>query len=127
MSIESVQPNIEPRTLRAVTESMECVEVAHALFEVTAESGRVYTVDLQGPVCQCQDFQYREEVTECKHIRRVRIEVGQVDLVALENEIERTAGELQETAEHISSKAQELSEQAAELNDVLHRLREVAE
>lgn len=127
MSIESVQPDVEPRTLRAFTESMECVEVAHALFEVTAESGRVYTVDLQEPVCQCCDFQYREEVTECKHIRRVRLEVGQVDLVTLEDEIEQRAREFQETADQFTSKAQELSEQAAELNDVLHRLHEVAE
>jgi dephospho-CoA kinase len=106
---------------------MECVEVAHALFEVTAESGRVYTVDLQEPVCQCRDFQHREEVTECKHIRRVRLEVGQVDLVALEDEIEQTASELRETAEQFTSKAQDLSERASELNDVVHRLREVTE
>ena len=127
MSIESVQPNIEPRTLRAVTESMVCVEVAHALFEVTAESGRVYTVDLQGPVCQCQDFQYREEVTECKHIRRVRIEVRQVDLVALEDKIERAASVFHESAEQLNSSAKELSERAAELDYVVNCLREVAE
>ena len=127
MSTESVQPDLEPRTLRAVTESMECVEVANALFEVTAESGRVYTVDLQGPVCQCQDFQYREEVTECKHIRRFRIEVRQVDLVALEDKIERAASVFHESAEQLNSSAKELSERAAELDYVVNCLREVAE
>lgn len=126
MSTESIQPDLEPRTFRAVTEDLECEEVARALFKVTSESGSVYTVDLREPVCQCRDFQYREHVEECKHIRRVRIEVGQVDVEALEQEIARTVSELEAIEERLETKARELSDRVAEMNDVVHRMQEVA-
>lgn len=126
MSTESVQPDLEPRTFRAVLEDFECTEIARALFEVTSESGSVYTVDLREPVCQCPDFQYREHVEECKHIRRVRIEVGQVDVEALEQEIASTVSELEEIEERLETKAREISDGVAEMNDVVHRIQEVA-
>ena len=126
MSSESVQPDIEPRTIRAATEYMYCEEVAEALFEVTSQSGNVYTVDLREPACTCPDFQHREKVSECKHVRRVRLEVGQIDVEALEQELERTATELETSAEQLESKAQEISEQASELEDAIDRLQEVA-
>ena len=126
MSSESVQPDIEPRTIRAATEYMYCEEVAEALFEVTSQSGNVYTVDLREPACTCPDFQHRENLSECKHVRRVRLEVGQIDVEALEQELERTATELETSAEQLESKAQEISEQASELEDAIDRLQEVA-
>lgn len=126
MSSESVQPDVEPRTLRAATEYMYCEEVADALFEVTSQSGNVYTVDLREPACECPDFMHRDEVEECKHIRRVRIEVGQIDVEALESELERTASELEMSAEELESRAQEISEQAEELEEAIERLQEVA-
>jgi hypothetical protein len=126
VSSESVQPDVEPRTIRAATEYMYCEEVADALFEVTSQSGNVYIVDLREPACECKDFQYRDGVEECKHIRRVRMEVGQIDTEALEEELERTASELEMSAEQLESKAQEISEQAAELEDAIERLQEVA-
>lgn len=126
MSSESVQPDVEPRTIRAATEYMYCEEVAEALFEVTSQSGNVYTVDLREPACTCPDFQHREGVSECKHVRRVRLEVGQIDVEALEQELERTATELETSAEQLESKAQEISEQASELEDAIDRLQEVA-
>ena len=126
MSSESVQPDIEPRTIRAATEYMYCEEVAEALFEVTSQSGNVYTVDLREPACTCPDFQHRENLSECKHVRRVRLEVGQIDVEALEQELERTATELETSAEQLESKAQEISEQASELEDAVDRLQEVA-
>lgn len=101
-------------------------EIARALFEVTSESGGVYTVDLREPACECQDFQYREEVQECKHIRRVRIEVGQVDVEALEGEIARIASDLEVSAEQLESKAKDLADQAAQLTKARDLLREVA-
>lgn len=125
MSSESVQPDIEPRTIRAATEYMYCEEVAEALFEVTSQSGNVYTVDLREPACTCPDFQHRENLSECKHVRRVRLEVGQIDVEALEQELERTATELETSAEQLESKAQEISEQASELEDAIDRLQEV--
>lgn len=126
MTIESVQPDLESRTVRAVTETMSYREIARALFEVTSESGRVYTVDLREPACECRDFQYREEVQECKHIRRIRIEVGQVDVEALEEEIARIARDLEVSAEQLESKAKNLAGQAAQLTEASDLLREVA-
>ena len=126
MSPESVQPDVEPRTIRAATEYMYVEEVADALFEVTSQSGSVYTVDLREPACECKDYQYRDEVEECKHIRRVRMEVGQIDRVALEEELERTASELEMSAQELESKAQEISERATELEEAIDRLQEVA-
>jgi hypothetical protein len=126
VSSESVQPDVEPRTLRAATEHMTVIEEADALFSVTTQSGSEYTVDLREPACTCPDFQHREEVSECKHIRRVRLVVGQIDVEALEQELERTANELETSAEELESKAEEIADRASELEDAVDRLQEVA-
>jgi len=126
MSSESVQPDIEPRTLRAATEHMTVIEEADALFSVTTQSGSEYTVDLREPACTCPDFEYRDGVEECKHIRRVRIEVGQVDTDALEARLTETADDLDANAADLEQQAQELAETADELRNALYRLGEVA-
>jgi len=126
VSSESVQPDVEPRTIRAATEYIYVEEVADALFEVTSQSGNVYTVDLWEPACECKDFQYRDEVTECKHIRRTRIEFGQIDVGELDTELERTASELLRSAAQLESKAEDIYEQASELEDARDRLMKVA-
>ena len=126
MSSESVQPEVEPRTLRAATEQMSVIEEARSLFSVTTESGSEYTVDLREPACTCPDFQYRDEVEECKHIHRCRIEFGQVDTERLQNQVTATADELEANAERLESKAQELTETATELRNTLERLEEVS-
>lgn len=114
------ETGIDPRTLRAATEYMTVIEVAHALFEVTTQSGSTYMVDLKEPACECPDFSHREEVTECKHIRRVRMEVGQVDLEALDTQLASTADTLDQQAE-------DLVETAATLRRARDRLAEVSE
>jgi len=126
MSSESVQPEIEPRTLRAASEHMTVIEEARSLFSVTTQSGSEYTIDLREPACTCPDFEYRDGVKECKHIRRVRIEVGQVDTDALEARLAETADSLDVNAADLEQQAQELSETADELRDALDRLGEVA-
>ncbi|MFC7323574.1 SWIM zinc finger family protein [Halorubrum rutilum] len=126
MSSESVQPDIEPRTLRAATEHMTVIEEADALFSVTTQSGSEYTVDLREPACTCPDFEYRDGVDECKHIRRVRIEVGQVDTDALEARLAETADDFDANAANLEQQAQELARTADELRDALDRLEEVA-
>jgi len=126
MSSESVQPDIGPRTLRAATEHMTVYENAQSLFEVTTESGSAYTVDLREPACTCPDFEYRESVSECKHIRRVRIEVGQVDVETLETELIETADNLESNAADLEAQAQKLTNTAGELRDALNRLEEVS-
>ena len=108
MSSESVQPDVEPRTIRAATEYMTVIEQAPAMFSVTTESGSEYTVDLREPACTCPDFQHREEVTECKHIIRTRLTVNQIDVESLEEELERTASELAMSAEQLEEQADDL-------------------
>ena len=126
MSSESVQPDIGPRTLRAATEHMTVIEESQSLFSVTTQSGSEYTVDLREPACTCPDFEYRESVSECKHIRRVRIEVGQVDVETLETELIETADNLESNASDLEAQAQELTNTACELRDALNRLEEVS-
>lgn len=126
MSSESVQPDIGPRTLRAATEHMTVIEEAQSLFSVTTQSGSEYTVDLREPACTCPDFEYRESVSECKHIRRVRIEVGQVDVETLETELIETADNLESNAADLEAQAQKLTNTAGELRDALNRLEEVS-
>lgn len=125
MSSESVQPDVEPRTIRAATEHMTVIEEADALFEVTTQSGRAYMVDLREPACECPDFNYRDEVSECKHIRRVRMEVGQVNFDALEESLSEQANEIRQDAEELKHAANELGETATELEGAVDRLREV--
>ena len=126
MSSESIQPDIEPRTVRAATEHMTVIEEDPAMFSVTTQSGSEYTVDLREEVCSCPDFRNREPEGGCKHLRRTRMEVGQEDVESLEEELERTASELEMSAQELESKAQDISEQAAELEEAKERLQEVA-
>ena len=126
MSSESVQPDVEPRTIRAATEYMTVIEQAPAMFSVTTESGSEYTVDLREPACTCPDFQHREEVTECKHIIRTRLSVNQIDVESLEEELEHTASELAMSAKQLEQQADDLHAEASNLEDAIDRLQEVA-
>jgi len=105
---------------------MTVIEKARSLFSVTTQSGSEYTVDLREPACSCKDFEYRDDVTECKHIRRVRLAVGQVDIEALETELIETAADLESNAADLEAQAQELTDTADELRDALARLEEVS-
>lgn len=122
MSSENVQPDVEPRTIRAATEHMTVIETAHALFSVTTESGSEYTVDLREPACSCPDYRHREEVKECKHIRRVRLVTGQVDIARLESKLLERAADLESDVEELTEQAERLSETAGELRDATDRL-----
>ena len=124
--MSSVQPEVEPRTIRAATEHMTVIEEAQSLFSVTTQSGSEYTVDLREPACTCPDFEFRDDVKECKHIRRVRIEVGQVDLDSLEAQLLATADDLEVNAADLEQKAQELARTADDLRNAMERLEEVA-
>lgn len=104
---------------------MTVIEEAPAMFSISTQSGSEYTVDLREPACTCPDFQHREEVTECKHIRRVRMEVGQVDVESLEEELERTASELVMSAEQLEQQADDLHAEASNLESAIDRLQEV--
>lgn len=96
------------------------------MFSVTTQSGSEYTVDLREPACTCPDFEYRESVSECKHVRRVRLEVGQVDIEMLKTELTETADSLESNAADLEAQAQELTDTADELRDALDRIEEVS-
>ena len=123
--MSSVQPDIEPRTIRAATEIMTVIEEADALFLVVTESGS-YTVDLREPACSCPDFEFRDSVQECKHIRRVRIEVGQVDIDALAESLADRATSVEQEAEELEETVEEMEDTAKELDNAAQRLEEVA-
>lgn len=126
MSSESVQPEVDARTLRAASEHMTVIEEAQALFSVTTQSGSEYTVDLREGVCSCPDYTHREPEGGCKHLRRTRIEVGQVDIEALEESLSEQADDILRDAEELKQAADELSETATELEDAVDRLGEVS-
>ena len=126
MSSGSVQPDIEPRTIRAATEIMTVIEEADALFLVVTESGSEYTVDLREPACSCRDFEFRDDIQECKHIRRVRIEVGQVDIDALAESLADRATSVEQEAEELEETVEEMEDTAKELDNAAQRLEEVA-
>lgn len=127
MASESIQPDITQRTIRAATEYMTIIEKAPALFDVVSESGAAYTVDLREPACSCRDFLYRDNIAACKHLTRVRLEVGQVDIDALEHRLAATAEQLGATASELEDEACEIEEAARELQKARTRLREVVE
>ena len=125
MSSERVQPRVDdPRTIRAATEHMTVIEEARAFFEVITSSGD-YRVDLAEPACTCPDFQYREEVQECKHIRRVRLQFGQVDVDELESELTARIRELEADAAELEKEADGLIKEASDLGRTIDRLHEV--
>ncbi len=126
MSSESIQPEVDARTVRAAREHMTVIEEARAMFSVTTQSGSEYTVDLREGVCSCPDFTHREPEGGCKHLRRTRIEVGQVDTDALEARLASTADDLDDNAADLEQQSQELTDTAHELRDAIERLEEVA-
>lgn len=77
------------RDVKALTESMTVrddapsVDGASGMFEVTShpedpeKDDSTYVVDVEAPSgarCLCKDFQFRDR--ECKHVKRVRFELG---------------------------------------------------
>ena len=73
------------RDYRALTETMtvldECAPApasADGLYHVTTGSGASYVVEPELGACDCPDVQYRDAI--CKHILRVRYEIGQEPL-----------------------------------------------
>ena len=125
MSSESVQPEVEPRTIRAATDIMTVIEEADALFSVTTQSGSEYTVDLREGVCSCPDYRNREPEGGCKHLRRTRIEVGQVDIEALAESLVDRATTVTKEADELEEAAEELNQTAAKLDNAAERLEEV--
>lgn len=125
---QGIQPGLDSRTIRAVAEYHSVIEVARGLFEVVSQSGKSYTVDLAEPACTCKDFEYRSEYLGdkgCKHIRRVRLEVGQIDVARLDDQLTETTKDLQRDITQLEKRAEELETRANDLLQARSRLREV--
>jgi len=132
MSSEMVEPDIgpEPRTLRALTETMSVLpEMGRAkgaddLYLVVSESGKEYLVDARDWSCECPDATHRD--VRCKHQRRVALHTQRLDADELEEELTTTVEDIEASAEQLHEKAHDLESTADELRDALNRLAEVA-
>jgi hypothetical protein len=68
--------DLEPRTVRALTDYLLVVEDAPGLYRVYGEGGNEYTVDVETGACTCPDAEYRDPDSGCKHARRVAFHTG---------------------------------------------------
>ncbi|WP_262179476.1 SWIM zinc finger family protein [Haloarcula laminariae] len=64
---------LDARSRRAWTERMAVDRREDDTYAVTTESGHTYRVDLREHSCSCPDHRIRGE--QCKHLRRVAIEI----------------------------------------------------
>ncbi|WP_018257208.1 hypothetical protein [Halomicrobium katesii] len=70
------QDELEPRTKRAVNESMDVSLLSKGgRYEVQSASGNRYEVDVIDESCTCPDWQQRSPEGGCKHLRRVDHEI----------------------------------------------------
>jgi len=70
------QDDLEPRTKRAVNESMDVsLRSNGGRYEVQSASGNRYEVDVIDESCSCPDWQQRSPEGGCKHLRRVDHEI----------------------------------------------------
>jgi len=83
-------PATARRSVEAATQRMATVEVADGLFLVDngkhGEDHEQYRVEPDLPACTCGDWEYRSEdlgADGCKHIRRVRMERGEINVAPL--------------------------------------------
>ena len=126
---QSIQPDIEPRTLRAITQTFSVLpdigraKGADDLYVVVSQSGKEYLVDARDWACECPDARHRD--VRCKHQRRVALHTGELDVDELEEQLTNTADDLESSAAELEQQAQELTETASELRDALDRLEEV--
>lgn len=66
---------LDERAVRAWTEPMAVTPLGGGVYRVETQDDHSYSVDLPGQRCTCPDHQYRG--SQCKHLRRVAIEITQ--------------------------------------------------
>ena len=90
-STDASLDDLAPRTRRAQTERMDIHLVrAGGLYGVTTESG-AYQVDVGAGECTCPDWQEREPMGGCKHLRRVDMEIRAGTVPGPDGRLPRTA------------------------------------
>jgi predicted nucleic acid-binding Zn finger protein len=97
---------IDRRDRRALAEELIVLDHGPDVYRVYSETGKEYLVDTRLPSCTCPDFQYRD--TDCKHIRRARIETGERSLDAVETEIQDALDELDAHITNLAAQRAEL-------------------
>jgi len=65
--------DLDQRAARAWTEPMAVTALGGGCYRVETNTDHEYTVDIPGDRCTCPDYQYRG--AQCKHRRRVAIEI----------------------------------------------------
>lgn len=90
MNDEVSTPATTTRSVRAATRRLAVCEVAPDLYLVdNGKQGKdhaQYRVDPTLPACECRDWQHRSDTLGddgCLHIRRVRMERGEIDITPL--------------------------------------------
>ena len=82
-------PRIASKTRRAATETMIVCEIADDMYTVENvkedDENTEYPVDLEEPACLCRSFEFQPGT--CKHIRRVRMEIGTLPVPNLDEEV----------------------------------------
>jgi hypothetical protein len=78
--------DIEPRTRRACEQRMQVVPEGDCSgrFEVYSanDDEATYVVDLRTKTCDCPDAEYHSPAGGCKHVRRVKLGLGLMDVPA---------------------------------------------
>jgi|GEM_PF-2505983 len=84
---------LDGRDVRALTGTMTVLDErapapadADGLYHVTTASGSSYVVDPALGACGCPDAEHRDPDGGCKHVRRVRFEIGTRPLPETVNE-----------------------------------------
>lgn len=79
-SAQDVAPAGEDRAHAAAAEAMVVEQIAPSMHRVVTISD-TYRVDAELGACTCPDYQYRER--ECKHLVRVKMDLGQTPAPAV--------------------------------------------
>lgn len=90
MSTDDQTPATTVRSVRAACDPLATARLADGLWLVDngklGDSHDQYRVDPDKPACTCPDWQYRSDelgADGCKHIRRVRMVRGDIDITPL--------------------------------------------
>lgn len=81
----SLHSTLDPRTQRAIDESMTITTREPGTYHVESASGATYIVHLppessstedDSPTCSCPDYTTQPSKTDCKHLRRVKLDIA---------------------------------------------------
>lgn len=115
----------ERRAARARSESMVVVPQTDAdgecigMYDVHSQSGERYTVVLDNERgCDCPDTQYNH-AENCKHRRRVAMQITETDCPAPGQEIGEYGGTLEEVREQLAAERKALLDELSTVNTLM--------